>query len=222
MKTDLEIQQDVMAEIKWEPLLIVSEIGVAVKNGVVTLSGLVDSFTKKLMAERAAQRVDGVKAIAEDIEVRIVGTDEKKDYDIADAALNVLKWNSSVLEDQIKVKVENGWLTLEGEVEWEFIKAAAEKSVENLIGVRGITNNIKIISNINPVDIKRKIIAAFHRSATVDFENINVETIDNKVILTGKVRSWAERKDAERASWLAPGVMKVDNKLKIETEVFAR
>jgi osmotically-inducible protein OsmY len=220
MKTDLEIQQDVMAEIKWEPLLIVSEIGVAVKNGVVTLSGLVDMYTKKLLAEKAAQRVHGVKAIAEDIKVNILGTDEKNDSEIAETAADVLKWNSSILEDQIKIKVENGWLTLDGEVEWEFIRTSAEKALENLIGVRGITNNIKITSNISPIDIKKKIIHAFHRSATIDFENINVETIDSKVILTGKVRSLAEKRDAERAAWLAPGVNYVDNRLKINTEVF--
>lgn len=220
MKTDLEIQQDVMAEIKWEPLLIVSEIGVAVKNGVVTLSGLVDMYTKKLLAEKAAQRVQGVKAIAEDIKVNILGTDKKSDSEIAETAADVLKWNSSILEEQIKIKAENGWLTLDGEVEWEFIKTSAEKALENLVGVRGITNNIKITSNIDPIDIKRKIMHAFHRSATIDFENVNVETIGSKVILTGKVRSLAEKKDAERAAWLAPGVNFVDNRLKINTEAF--
>jgi osmotically-inducible protein OsmY len=220
MKTDLEIQQDVMAEIKWEPLLIVSEIGVAVKDGVVTLSGLVDMYTKKLLAEKAAQRVHGVKAIAEDIKVNISGVDKKNDGEIAETAVNVLKWNSSILEEQIKIKVENGWLTLDGNVAWEFIKSSAEKALENLVGVRGVTNNIKIVSNINPVDIKKNIIKAFHRSATIDYENVNVETIDSKVILTGKVHSLAEKKDAERAAWLAPGVNFVDNRLKIDTEVF--
>lgn len=221
MKNDLEIQTDVIEEIKSEPLLLVSEIGVAVKNGVVTLSGLVDSYTKKLIAEEAAQRVQGVKAVAEDIEVRIENVSEKNDNEIAETALNLLKWNSSILEEQIKIKVENGWLTLEGEVEWEFIRASAEKALENLVGVKGVTNNIKVKSIINPVDVKRKIMNAFHRSATLDFEKINVEIIDNKVILTGKVRSLAEKKDAERAAWLAHGVNYVDNRLKIDTEVFA-
>lgn len=221
MKTDFEIQQDVMAEIKWEPLLNASEIGVAVKSGVVTLSGLVNSYTKKLTAEKAAERVEGVKAVAEDIEVKIAGTGEKKDVEIAETALNLLKWNSSILEENIKIKVENGRLTLEGEVEWEFLKSAAEKAVENLVGVRGIINNIKITSKIDPIEIKKKITTAFHRSAAIDVDNINIETINNKVILTGKVSSWIEKKEAERAAWLAPGVTTVDNRLKIDSEIYA-
>jgi osmotically-inducible protein OsmY len=220
MRTDFEIQQDVMAEIKWEPLLNASEIGVAVNSGVVTLSGLVNTYTKKLLAEKAAERVHGVKAVAEDIEVKILGTGEKKDSEIAETALNLLKWNSSILEEQIKIKVEHGRLTLEGEVEWEFFKSAAEKAVENLVGVRSIVNNIKITSKINPMDIKKKITIAFHRNATIDTENINIETVNNKVILTGKVSSWIERKEAERAAWLAPGVNSVENKLKVDSEMY--
>ncbi len=221
MKTDFEIQQDVMAEIKWEPLLNASEIGVAVKSGVVTLSGLVDTYTKKLLAEKAAERVQGVKAVAEDIDVKILGTGVKKDIEIAETALNLLKWNSSVLEDKIKIKVEHGILTLDGEVEWEFFKSAAEKAVENLVGVRGIINNIIITSKINPIDVKKKIITAFHRNATIDSENINIETINNKVILTGKVSSWVEKKEAEKAAWLAPGVNTVDNRLVVDSEIYA-
>lgn len=220
MKTDLEIQQDVMAEIKWEPLLNVSEIGVAVKNGVVTLSGAVDTYTKKLLAETAAKRVLGVKAIAEDIEVKVSGTGIKNDSEIAEAALSALKWQSTFLEENVKVKVESGWLTLEGQLEWEFMKSSAARAVENLVGVRGVTNAIKITPKLDPVDIKRKIKNAFHRSATIDSDNISIETIDNKVILTGKVRSWVEKKDAERAAWLAPGVNMIDNRLVIDTEVY--
>ena len=221
MKTDLEIQQDVMEEIKWEPLLKVSEIGVAVRNGVVTLSGLVDTYTKKRLAELAAERVHGVRAIAEDIEVKIPGTGKKRDPEIAETALNLLKVDSSIFEENIKVKVENGFLTLEGEVEWEFLKSAAEKAVENLVGVRGICNLIKINSKIDPIEIKKKITTAFHRNATIDTENIKIETLNHKVILTGTVSSWIEKKEAERAAWLAPGVNTVENRLEVDTEIYA-
>lgn len=221
MKTDVEIQQAVMAEIKWEPLLNAAEIGVAVKNGVVTLSGLVDTYTKKLWAEKAAKRVTGVKAVAQDVEVKISNIGQRTDSEIAEAALNALKWHSSVLEDKIKLKVDNGWVTLEGEVEWEFLKNSAAHAVENLIGVRGVTNIIKIKPSLNPTDIKKKISNAFQRSATLDSENIQVETVNDKVIIKGKVRSLAEKKEAERAAWLAPGVSSVDNRIEIDTEIFA-
>jgi len=221
MRTDQEIQQDVMAEIKWEPLLNSAEIGVAVKSGVVTLSGMVDTYTKKLLAEKAVKRVAGVKAVAQDLEVTIARSGQKNDTEIAEAALTALKWHSSILEQNIKLKVDNGWVTLEGEVEWEFLKESATDAVENIAGVRGVTNIIKIKPMVDPVDIKKKIRNAFHRSASVDSENITIETVDNKVILKGKVRSWAEKKEAERAAWLAPGVNAIDNRLVIDTEVYA-
>lgn len=221
MKTDAEIQKDVMEELRWEPLLNASEIGVAVKNGIVTLSGTVDTYGKKVAAEDAAKSVAGVKAVAEDIEVRLSSFGTRNDTEIAQAVMNALKWHSAVQEDKIKVKVENGWVTLEGEVEWEFQKSAARTMVENLTGVVGIINNIKIQPSVVATDVKRKINAAFHRSATVDSEKINLEVAGSKVILKGKVRSYAEKKDAENAAWLAPGVDRVENKLEIDTEVFA-
>lgn len=221
MKTDAEIQKDVMEELRWEPLLNASEIGVAVKNGIVTLSGTVDTYGKKVAAEDAAKSVAGVKAVAEDIEVRLSAFGSRNDTEIAQAVMNALKWHSAVQEDKIKIKVEGGWVTLEGEVEWEFQKSAARTMVENLTGVVGIINNIKIQPSVVATDIKRKINAAFHRSATVDSEKINLEVVGSKVILKGKVRSYAEKKDAENAAWLAPGVDKVENKLEIDTEVFA-
>jgi osmotically-inducible protein OsmY len=219
MKTDLEIQKDVLEELKWEPLITASEIGVAVKKGVVTLSGIVDSYLKKTTAEKATKRVNGVKAVAEDIIVKSIGSFIKTDTEIAQAALNALKWNNAINEEKIKIKVEDGVVTLDGEVEWEFQKIAAQRQIENLIGVRRILNNVTLKTSIPAKDLKLKISNAFHRSATLDSEKILIETSGNKVILKGNVRSWAEKNDAENAVWSAPGVTKVDNQLEIKSEV---
>lgn len=221
MKTDVEIQKDVMDELAYEPILNATEIGVAVKNGIVTLSGTVDQYRKKILAERAVKRVEGVKAVAEDIEVKTLHGDRKNDTEIAEAVLLGLKWHSALQDGKIKVKVEDGWVTLEGEVEWEFQRLAALRMIENTIGIVGINNNIKLVPILNANEIKKKINSAFHRSATLDSEKINVEVEGGKVILSGKVRSYAERKDAENAAWLAPGVNKVINELEIDTDVLA-
>lgn len=216
MRTDAEIQKDVMEELKWVPLLRSTEIGVAVKDGVVTISGIVDSYAKKVAAEKAATRVSGVKALAEDIEVKISGTGKRTDTEIAEAVLNALKWHSAMQENKIKVKVDNGWVTLEGEVEWEFQRSGARLMVEDLQGVTGIINNIRIVSKILATDIKEKISSAFQRNATIDADQIKIKVDGHKVVLTGKVRSWVEKNDAENAAWLAPGINTVDNKIEID------
>jgi osmotically-inducible protein OsmY len=216
MRTDLELQKDVIEELKWESSIKASDIGVSVSNGVVTLSGYVDSFTKKKAAENAALRVAGVSAVAEDIVVRIGATDKKSDTEVAQAIITAIRWNNIIDENKIKVKVESGWVTLEGEVEWSFEKNAIEHTIENLIGVRGVSNLITISSKLKTTDIKQKITAAFHRSATLDANNIIVDSVGNTVILRGVVRSYAEKQDALRVAWNAPGVTKVDNKLIVD------
>ncbi len=221
MKTDIEIQKDVLDELKWEPYLNATEIGVAVKNGIVTLSGTVNSYLKKTRAEKAAKRVSGVKAVAEDIEVKYADSLLKNDTEIAETILSALKCHSAINEEKIKVKVEDGVVTLDGEVDWEFQRNSAVMQIENLIGVKRIVNNITIKSGIVPKELKQKVNSAFHRSATIDAEKINIEVTGSKVVLTGKVRSWAEKNDAENAVWAAQGVNKVENNLEIDMEVFA-
>jgi osmotically-inducible protein OsmY len=200
MKSDSQIQKDVMEELKWEPFLKASEIGVAVKNGIVTLSGHVDSYTKKLAAENAAKKISGVKAIAEDIQIGVSPADKKTDTEIAEAVLNTLRWHSAVQEEKIKIKVENGNVRLEGEVEWEYQR-----------------NNAKVTS----ADIQQKINAAFQRSASIDAGKITAEVLGSMVTLRGKVRSFIEKEDAEVAAWNAPGVTSVENKIEIEVPEYA-
>ncbi|QHS55342.1 BON domain-containing protein [Mucilaginibacter sp. 14171R-50] len=216
MKTDIQIQKDVMDELKWQPFLNSSEIGVAVKHGIVTLSGIVDSFSKKLSAERAAKKVAGVKAIAEDLQIGVSPAYWRTDAEIAEAVINALKWHSVVPDDKLKVKVEDGNVTLEGEVEWAYQRDSAKSAVQHLSGVKYVFNLITIKPKLTPFELEQKISAAFRRNATVDAGKITVSTIGDKVILTGKVRSAVESDDAEDVAWEAPGVRRVVNKLTIE------
>ncbi len=221
MKSDLRIQKDVMEQLLFEPFLNSSEIGVAVKNGIVTLSGQVDSYAKKVSAENAAKKVSGLKAIAEDIQIGVYPRLQKTDAEIAQAVVTALQWHSAVQEEKIKIKVENGNVLLEGEVDWEYEKASAASSVEVLSGVRSVTNLITVKPKVVTSDVREKINLAFKRSATIDAAKVKVEVEGNMVTLRGKVRSFAEKQDAERTAWNAPGVTIVESKLQLEQPEFA-
>ena len=224
MKADNEIRKNVLDEIQWDAQLtkIAPQIGVTVNNEVVTLSGNVEYYSQKLAVEKAAKRVKDVKVVAMDIIVEAPDSaGEITDTQIADAIRNALRWHWAVNEDLINIKVEDGWVYLEGEVNWEFERKAAQKSIENLKGVKGVINCVRIKAReIEPNEIKKKIKAAFHRHATVDSAEIHVRLSNGVVELSGKVRSWTERKDAEDIVWSTPGVTEVSNKLEIEHEMY--
>ena len=213
-RTDEQIREDVLNELKYEPRLRPNEIGVIVKDGIVTLTGWVDSYLKKWDAEDAAHRVHGVKAVANDIEVRLAT--ERTDADIAEAALRALQWDAGLSTENIQVTVSKGWVTLRGEVEWQFQKEDAEKVVRRLLGVRGVTNLITVKPRLAATDLKKKIEDALVRTAQSDANRITVEVQGSKVILRGTVRSWIEKEQAERAAWSAPGVSWVDNRIELE------
>ena len=217
MKTNAELQKDVQDAIKWEPLLNAAEIGVTAKDGVITLTGVVDSYSKKIEAEDAAKNVAGVKAVVEKIEIKFSSSWGKKDdNEIASEVLSAFKWNWQVPNNKVKVKVEDGWVTLSGELEWNTQKEAAKDAVKNLLGVKGVSNTITIKSETQDQIEKRDIESALNRSwATMD-KDIMVKVTDHNVKLSGTVNSWYQKDEAARIAWNAPGVWSVDNELIVD------
>ncbi len=213
-KSDSQLRSDVQEELRWEPSVGRAEIGVAARDGVITLSGEVDSFSRKYAAVKAAERVSGVKAVAEELTVKLPSAFVRSDTEIAHSVVESLRWAIDVPET-VKARIEDGWVTLEGMVDWQYERAAAERAVRHLMGVKAVSNLITIKPRASAPDVRDRIKSAIKRRAEADASNITVEAVDGKVTLRGVVRSWAERQDAENAAWAASGVNMVDDQLAV-------
>lgn len=216
MKSDTQLHKDILDALTFEPSLNAANVGIAVKEGVVTLTGEVSSYADRWTAERVAKRVAGVRGLAEEIQVNLPEHHKRTDTEVAQAVLSALKWDINVPHEAVQVKVEHGWVTLSGSVNWRFQKNHAESTVRNLAGVRGITNLILVAPSISPADIRTKIQQAFDRQAHIEADRIQVEVSGSKVTLVGRVTSYAEREEAEEAAWSAPGIAEVKNEIQVE------
>lgn len=214
MRTDDEIKQDVERELEWDAGVDERRIGVSVVDGIVALTGEVGSFIEKWTAERAAERVGGVRGVANDTEVHL--SSERTDSDVAEAAANALEWNASIPVGKVKVRVQNGWLTLEGEVDWDYQRRAADRSVRHLRGVKAVTNLITVKPRVEPQDVRKRVEGSFARQAQIDADHVTVQASGGEVTLRGSVRSWAERRAAQNAAWAAPGVHAVHNNITVD------
>lgn len=216
MHSDNDIHKDVVAELKTEPNLRDDDIAVGIRDGVVTLAGYVDSYADKWRAERIVSKVKGVKAIVNDLQVRLPSEDRRPDPELARAAVDALKWDILVPDDKIQVIVEDGWVTLKGEVDWYYQREEAERALRNLRGVKGISNLITVAKTPTPTDVKQRIVDALRRGAQFDADRITIEIDGHRAILKGTVRSYAEARDAERAARKVAGITEVDNQLTVD------